>query len=56
MKEATDNASPAFDEAYPIRASVANDEIISGSAEPEPNNPSGTLLPNYRLHSGIVSG
>jgi hypothetical protein len=56
MKETSHNTSPAFKQAYPIRASVASDEIIRGSAEPEPNNPSGILLPNHRLHSGIVSG
>jgi hypothetical protein len=57
MKEATHNTSPAFKQAYPIWASsVPSYEIISGSAEPEPNKPSGILLPNHGLHSGIVSG
>ena len=56
MKETSYNTSPAFKQAYPIRVSVASDEIISGSAEAEPNNPSGILLANHRLHSGIVSG
>ncbi len=49
VKETTHNTSPAFKQAYPIRASVPRQEIISGSAKPESNNPSGIFLPNHRL-------
>jgi hypothetical protein len=57
VKEMTHNASSAFKQAYPVRASsVPSQEIIGGSSESEANDPSGILLPNLRFHGGVAPG